>query len=161
MKFFLKPRPLFLVKWADESNVFLKQRKIIEDLEASEASLLETIVELKKDSPEAEYIAARCSCTQLIYMKYMLKEYNVQQDVKKLYCDNMSDISISKNLVQHSQTKHIDLRHHFIRDLVEDKIISLEDVNIENQLADIFTKTLDTAQSEKLKASLCMCILDL
>ena len=60
-----------------------------------------------------------------------------------LYCDNLNAINISKNPIQHSRTKHIDIRHHFIRDLVEDKIVTLEHVAIEKQLTDIFTKTLD------------------
>lgn len=51
----------------------------------------------------------------------MLKEYDVPQDVMKLYCDNLSTINISKNLVQHSRTKHIDIRHHFIKELLESK----------------------------------------
>jgi len=46
---------------------------------------------------EAEYIAASSSCSQLVWMKQMLKEYNVEQDVLTLYCDNLSTINISKN----------------------------------------------------------------
>jgi hypothetical protein len=64
-------------------------------------------------------------------MKQMLKEYNVEQDVMTLYCDNLSAINISKNPVQHSRTKHIDVRHHFIRDLVEEKVVNLEHVETE------------------------------
>ncbi|XP_050898003.1 secreted RxLR effector protein 161-like [Lathyrus oleraceus] len=52
---------------------------------------------------EVEYIDARSSCTQLLWMKQMLKEYNVKQDVMTLYRDNSSAINISKNLFQHSQ----------------------------------------------------------
>jgi len=70
---------------------------------------------------EAEYITAGSSFSQLVWMKQMLKEYNVNQNVMTLYCDN-----ISKNLIQHSRTKHIEIRHHFIRELVEDKILTLE-----------------------------------
>ena len=61
----------------------------------------------------------------------MLTGYNVTQDVMTLYCDNLSAINISKNPIQHSRTKHIDIRHHFIRELVEDKIIALEHVATE------------------------------
>src|ERR1044072_2055643 len=75
---------------------------------------------------EAEYIAAGSSCTQLLWMKQMLEEYNVAQHVMTLFCDNLSAINISKNPVLHSRAKHIDIRHHFIRDLIEDKIITLE-----------------------------------
>jgi len=80
---------------------------------------------------EDEYIAAGSSCSQLVWMKQMLKEYNVEQYVLTLYCDNLSAINISKNPIQHSRTKHIDIRHHFIRDLVEEKIITLEHVATE------------------------------
>ena len=98
---------------------------------------------------EAEYIAAGRNCSQLILMKQMRGEYNVQQDVMTLYRDNLSAINISKNPIQYSRTKHIDIRHHFIRDLVEDKKIILEHVTTEKQLADIFTKALDANQFEK------------
>ena len=99
---------------------------------------------------EAEYLAAGSSCTQLIWMKQMLEEYDVKQDVMTLFCDNLSAINISKNPVLHSRTRHIDIRHHFIRELIEDQIISLEHVSTEKQLADIFTKALDANQFERL-----------
>ena len=93
-------------------------------------------------------------------MKQMLKEYNVEQDVMTLYCDNMSAINISKNPVQHSRTKHIDIRHHYIRDLVDDKVITLEHAVTEEQVADIFTKALDANQFEKLRGKLGICLLE-
>jgi hypothetical protein len=107
---------------------------------------------------EAEYIAAGSSCSQLVWMKQMLKEYDVEQDILTLYCDNMSAINISKNPVQHSKTKHIDIRHHFIRDLVENKIVTLEHVGTKEQIADIFTKALDAVQFEKLRGKLGICL---
>src|SRR6266487_1334761 len=107
---------------------------------------------------EAEYIGAGSSCSQLLWMKQMLKEYNVEQDVLTLYCDNLSAINISKNPIQHSRTKHIDIRHHFIRDLVKDKVVTLEHVSTEEQLADIFTKALDANQFEKLRGKLGICL---
>ena len=64
----------------------------------------------------------------------MLTEYNVTQDVITLFCDNLGAINISKYPIQHSRTKHIDTRHHFVRELVEDKVITLEHVSTENQL---------------------------
>lgn len=109
---------------------------------------------------EAEYIAAGSSCTQLIWMKQMLKEYEVEQDVMTLYCDNLSAINIAKNPIQHSRTKHIDIRHHFIRELVEDKIVTLEHVPTERQLADIFTKPLDAATFDKLRGNLGICLFE-
>ncbi|KAK2419944.1 putative mitochondrial protein [Trifolium repens] len=107
---------------------------------------------------EAEYVAAGSSCSQLVWMKQMLKEYDVEQDALTLYCDNMSAINISKNPVQHSKTKHIDIRHHYIRDLVENKIVVLEHVGTKEQIADIFTKALDAVQFENLRGKLGICL---
>jgi len=63
---------------------------------------------------------------------------NIQR-LSIINCDNTSAINISKNLVKHSRTKHIDIRHHFLRDLVESKVISLSFILTHNQLADILT----------------------
>lgn len=60
----------------------------------------------------------------------------------QLFCDNTSVINISKNPIQHSRTKHIDLKHHFIWELVEEKEIELEFVSTDKQLAYIFNKPL-------------------
>ncbi|KAL0558731.1 hypothetical protein IC582_003313 [Cucumis melo] len=106
---------------------------------------------------EAEYIAAGSGCTQLIWMKNMLLEYGFDQDSMTLYCDNMSAIDISKDSVQHSRTKHIDIRHHFIRELVEDKVIKFDNIHSNLQLANIFTKPLDASSFEYLHVGLGVC----
>lgn len=76
-------------------------------------------------SAKAEYIEAGSNCSQLIWMKKMLKKYNVKHDVMTICCDSLSAINISKNPIQHNNTNHIDIRHHFIRDLIKDKIVTL------------------------------------
>ncbi|XP_071724406.1 uncharacterized mitochondrial protein AtMg00810-like [Rutidosis leptorrhynchoides] len=103
---------------------------------------------------EAEYISASSCCAQLLWMKQMMKEYGLEQGVLTIYCDNTSAISISKNSVQHSKTKHIQVRHHFIRELVEGKKVTVEYVSTEKQLADIFTKSLDATRFEFLRGAL-------
>ena len=67
-----------------------------------------------------------------------------------VYCDNSSAIDISKNLVQHSRTKHIEIRYHIIRDLVERIVVALENIFTNRQNADIFTKPLDRSKFESL-----------
>ncbi|WJX67153.1 hypothetical protein P8452_51646 [Trifolium repens] len=109
---------------------------------------------------EAEYMAAESSCSQLVWMKQMLKEYDVEQDAITLYCDNLSAKYISKIPVQHSKTKHIDIRHHFIRDLVENKVVTLEHGGTKDQVADIFTKALDAVQFETLRGKLGICLFE-
>ena len=106
---------------------------------------------------EAEYIAAGSGCTQMLWMKQMLTDYGIEQCSMNLYCDNTSAINISKNPVQHSRTKHIDIRHHFIRELVEEGVIVLEHISTEKQLADILTKPLDASKFENMRKSLGVC----
>jgi hypothetical protein len=65
---------------------------------------------------EAEYILAGSFCAQLLWMKQTLLHYGVKFKEIPLLCDNESAIKIANNLVQHSRTKHIDIRHHFLRD---------------------------------------------
>ena len=88
---------------------------------------------------EAEYIVARSCCSQLLWMKKVLTDYEISQDTMIVYCDNSSAIDISKNPVQHSKTKHIEIRYYFIRDLIERKIVCLEYIPTESQNADILS----------------------
>jgi len=103
---------------------------------------------------EAEYIAVGSCCTQLLWMKKLFCDYGFTQDTMAIHCDNTSSINISKNLVQHSRTKHIDIWHHFIRDHVESKEVALVFIPTENQLADILTKPLDGSRFEFLEKPL-------
>ena len=89
---------------------------------------------------EAEYIAACACCAQILYLKQTLLDYGVVLEKVPLLCDNESAVKLANNPVQHSRTKHIDIRHHFIRDHVAKNDISLEGVRTEDQLVDIFTK---------------------
>ena len=63
---------------------------------------------------EAEYIATGSCCTQLLWMKKLLHDYGIPQDTMCIFCDNISAINLSKNPVQHSKSKHIKIRYHFI-----------------------------------------------
>ena len=79
-------------------------------------------------------------------MRQNLKDYGVLLDKMSFLCDNESAIKIAYNLVQYSRTKHIEIRHHFIRDHVARGDIDLSYVGTRDQLADIFTKPLDEAR---------------
>ena len=99
---------------------------------------------------KAEYIAMASCSAQLLWMKKLLHDYGITQDTMCVFCDNTSAINLSKNPVQHSKSKHIEIRYHFIRDLVEEKTVYLEFINTDNQKADIFTKPLDGPRFESL-----------
>ena len=71
-----------------------------------------------------------------------------------LYCDNTSAINISKNPVMHAKTKHIAIKCHYVRELVEDKEVKMEYINTKEQIADIFTKPLPKDAFEYLRGKL-------
>jgi hypothetical protein len=95
---------------------------------------------------EAEYISAGSCCAQLLWMKQTLLDYSVTFQEIPLLCDNESAINIANNPVQHSRTKHIDIRHHFLRDRMSKGDIKIDGVSTDDQLADIFTKPLDESR---------------
>ena len=81
-------------------------------------------------------------CSQLLWMKHQMVDYNLLYDHIPLLCDNMSAINLTKNPIQQSRTKHIEIRHHFISEHVQKSNIEVCFVNTENQLIDILTKPL-------------------
>ena len=83
-------------------------------------------------------------------MQKLLFDYGIHQEHLTIYCDNISAINISKNPVQHSRTKHIEIRHHFIHELVKDGTLTLKFIHTDDQKVDLFTKPLDSKQFEFL-----------
>ncbi|KAI4370410.1 hypothetical protein MLD38_018764 [Melastoma candidum] len=106
---------------------------------------------------EAEYVAAASCCAQLLWMRQQLEDYGFKFDNIPIRCDNTGAINLTKNPVQHSRSKHIELRHHFIRDHVQNGSIAVEYVSTETQLCDIFTKPLDFEKFSKLRMELGIC----
>nr|GEZ61791.1 retrovirus-related Pol polyprotein from transposon TNT 1-94 [Tanacetum cinerariifolium] len=93
-------------------------------------------------SAEAECVALSASCAQVMWMRTQLQDYGFNYNKIPLYCDSQLAIAISCNPIQHSRTKHIHTRYHFIKEQVENGIIKLYFVRTEYQLANMFTKTL-------------------
>jgi hypothetical protein len=103
---------------------------------------------------EAEYVVAASCCSQLLCITYTMCDYGEEYTHVPLQCDSTSAISIAKNPMLHSKTKHIEVRCHFLRDNVEKGKIALIHVPTHDQLADIFTKPLDQATFTHLRGSL-------
>ncbi|GJT49301.1 hypothetical protein Tco_0975458 [Tanacetum coccineum] len=91
---------------------------------------------------EAEYVSLSACCAQVLWMRTQLTDYGFQFNKIPIYCDSKSAIAISCNPVQHSRTKHIVVRYHFIKEHIEKGTIELYFVKTDYQLADLFTKAL-------------------
>ena len=105
---------------------------------------------------EDEYIAAGSCCAQVLWMRSQLFDYGFKMEKIPIFCNNTSAIAITQNPVQHSRTKHIDIRYHFIREHVMNCIVELHFVPSKKQLADIFTKPLDESTFSRLVSELGM-----
>nr|GEW98029.1 retrovirus-related Pol polyprotein from transposon TNT 1-94 [Tanacetum cinerariifolium] len=99
---------------------------------------------------EAEYIAMSRCCAQILWMRSQLTDYGFAFNKIPLYCDNSSVIALCCNNVQHSRSKHIDIRHHFIREQVENEVVELYFMTMDYQLANIFIKALPRERFEFL-----------
>nr|GEU45186.1 ribonuclease H-like domain-containing protein [Tanacetum cinerariifolium] len=93
-------------------------------------------------STEAEYIALSGCCAQVIWMRSQLTDYGLGFNKVPMYYDNKSAIALCCNNVAYSRSKHIDIKFHFIKEQVENRVVELYFVNTEYQLANIFTKAL-------------------
>ncbi|GJZ67017.1 hypothetical protein Tco_0630257, partial [Tanacetum coccineum] len=105
---------------------------------------------------EAEYVSARKACQQALWMKQALVDYGIRLDDIPIMCDNKGAIDLSKNPVQHSRTKHIEIRHHFLRDNVQKGNITIKKVSSEDNIADILTKPLKRESFNYLRLGLGM-----
>ncbi|GJU87228.1 retrovirus-related pol polyprotein from transposon TNT 1-94 [Tanacetum coccineum] len=107
-------------------------------------------------SMEAKYIAMSGCCAQILWMRSQLTDYGLGFNKIPMYCDNKSAIVLCCNNVQHSRSKHIDIRFHFIKEQVENGLVEFYFINMEYQLADIFTKVLCIERIEFLINKLAM-----
>ncbi|GJX27491.1 retrovirus-related pol polyprotein from transposon TNT 1-94 [Tanacetum coccineum] len=91
---------------------------------------------------EDDYVFARKACQQTLWMKQAPIDYDIRLDDVPIMCDNKGAIDLSRNPVQHSRTKHIEIRHHFLCDNVQKGNISIEKVTSEDNITGILTKPL-------------------
>ncbi|GJX04990.1 hypothetical protein Tco_0190906 [Tanacetum coccineum] len=90
----------------------------------------------------AKYVSARKACQQALWIKQALVDYDIKLDDIPILCNNKGAIDLSKNPVLHSHTKHIEIRHQFLRDNVQKGNISIEKVSFEDNISDILPKPL-------------------
>ncbi|GJS09118.1 putative ribonuclease H-like domain-containing protein [Tanacetum coccineum] len=95
---------------------------------------------------EAEYVVAANYCGQVLWIHNQMLDYGFNFLNTKIYIDNKSIICIVNNPVFHSKTKHIEIRHHFIRDAYEKKLIQVLKIHTNDNVADLLTKSFDVSR---------------
>jgi len=103
---------------------------------------------------EAKYISATSCCTQLLWKKDQLEDYQINANSIPIYCDNTVVICLSKKPILHFRAKHMEIKHHFIRDYVQRGIVDIQFIDTEHQWVDIFTKPLIVERFDFIKKNL-------
>ncbi|GJV83301.1 putative ribonuclease H-like domain-containing protein [Tanacetum coccineum] len=146
---YLKGHPkLGLWKSTTGGCQFLKRRLI------SWQCKKQTIV--ANSTTEAEYVAATNCCGQVLWIQNQLLDYGYNFMNTKIFIDNESTICIVKNPVFYSKTKHIEIRHHFIRDSYKKRLIQVIKIHTDHNVADLLTKAFDVSRFQYLIASIGM-----
>ena len=91
---------------------------------------------------KAEYIAATEACKEAIWLARLVKDLGIAVEMPTLHCDSQSAILLAKNPLFHAKTKHIEVKYHFIREMLEDKLMKLVKVHTDDNPADLLTKGL-------------------
>ena len=102
---------------------------------------------IAQSTAEAKYIAASDACKEAVWLRELLSDiFEGKLDSTIIHCDNPSCIQLLENLVFHDISKHIEMRYHFINDLVQRVALKLQYIRMDEQIADILTKPLTTSK---------------
>ncbi|GJU76848.1 putative ribonuclease H-like domain-containing protein [Tanacetum coccineum] len=123
------------------------------DLEAfSDSYYARASLDMKSTTGGCQFLGKR----QVLWIQNQILDYGFKFMNTKIYINNESTICVVKNPVFHSKTKHIDTRHHFIRDSYEKKLIQVIKIHTDHNVADLLTKAFDVGRFQYLTASIGM-----
>ena len=108
-------------------------------------------------SCEAEYMALRLSTQEALYLQRFTDDLKLSQEPVLLFSDSQSALDLVKNPVNHQRSKHIDIRHHFIREKLVDGVVDYRYVETDNNVADCFTKALSKPKLQGFLPKLLSC----
>lgn len=107
---------------------------------------------------EAEYVAASAAACQCLWLRKLMNDCGLEcKEASEIWCDNKSTIAIAKNPMHHGRTKHMDIKFHFIRNLISEGVIVLKHCSTDEQQADILTKPLSVQKHNQLRAQMGVC----
>ncbi|GKA37505.1 putative ribonuclease H-like domain-containing protein [Tanacetum coccineum] len=111
---------------------------------------------MANSTTEAEYVVAANCCGQVLWIQNQMMDYGFNFMNTRIHIDNESTISVIKNPVAHSRTKHIEIRFHFIRDCYEKRLIEVIKIHTDSNVADLLTKGFDVSRFNFLVVSIGM-----
>ncbi|MCO5555147.1 hypothetical protein L7F22_008689 [Adiantum nelumboides] len=103
-------------------------------------SRLQTCV--TQSTTEAEYIVASEACKEVVWLGRLVTDLGIKEETPMLYCDSQSAIQLARNPVYYSNTKHVDVKYHSIKKIVEDEQVQLVKVHTTDNPVDLLTKGL-------------------
>jgi hypothetical protein len=113
---------------------------------------------ISRSSAEAEYRIVTNDVVEACWLRQLLVElHNPLSRATLVYCDNVSAVYLSTNLVQHQRTKHVEIDLHFVRERVAVRNVHVLHVSMTSQFADIFTKGLPSSVFSEFQSSLNIC----
>ncbi|MCO5570950.1 hypothetical protein L7F22_024680 [Adiantum nelumboides] len=95
-----------------------------------------------RSTTEAKYVVVSEACKEEVWLGRLVTDLGIKEETPMLHCDSQSAIQLVRNSVYHSKTKHVDMKYHFIREMIEDKQIQLVKVHTTDNLTDVLTKEL-------------------
>jgi len=106
----------------------------------SRRSTLQSTVALS--TIEAEYVAMTEAMKETIWLQGLLDDLQINHDLLKINCDSMSAIYLAKNQVYHARTKHIDVRFYFVREILDEDDVKLQNIHTNENPDDMLTKVI-------------------
>ena len=98
---------------------------------------------------EAEYIKLSVVVREVVWLRKLLTDlFDYEMDSTVIHCDNQSCLKLSENLVFHDKSKHIEIKYHYIRDMVQRKAVHVQYLSTHEQVVDVFTKPLARTKFE-------------
>jgi hypothetical protein len=106
-------------------------------------------------SAEAEYVAACSACGEAVWLRKLITGlFDLELEETYIFCDNQSCIKLSENPVCHDRSKHIEIKYHYIREMVQKGAVKLQYVPTDEQVADVLTKPLSRVKFEYFRDKL-------
>ncbi|GJT17202.1 hypothetical protein Tco_0875908 [Tanacetum coccineum] len=119
-------------------------------------SMIGSLMYLTISRPDIMFAVSANYCGQVLWIQNQMMDYGFNFMNTKIHIDNESTISVIKNPVAHSRTKHIEIRFHFIRDCYEKRLIEVIKIHTDSNVADLLTKGFDVTRFNFLVVSIGM-----